>query len=111
MLTARNEQLGREATEKLAQALAAEGGGEGSVEFRQLDIADHASVQRFADWAKAELGEIDVLINNAGMRGQLGVEDAANLKFGAASSPRTHLPAYGVRLSPKAHKARVAMKG
>ena len=68
VLTARNEQLGREAVEKLSQGLAASG-SEGSVEFHQLDISNHESVQAFADWAKEHLGQVDILINNAGAWG------------------------------------------
>ena len=34
--------------------------------FRRLDIADPASVDDFAAWARAELGSVNILVNNAG---------------------------------------------
>ena len=46
--------------------------GAASAHIHKLDVADTASVNAFADWAKAATGRVDVLINNAG--GAHGVE-------------------------------------
>lgn len=43
-----------------------ESAGTPKVIFHRLDIADRKSVEEFAKWAKAELGQVDLLINNAG---------------------------------------------
>ena len=40
--------------------------GTPKVIFHRLDIASRDSVDDFAQWAKAELGQVDLLINNAG---------------------------------------------
>ena len=50
--------------EVLAADIRAKGG---SARFRALDVTDHADMQAFADFAKAEFGTIDVIINNAGV--------------------------------------------
>lgn len=76
VLAARSEERGRAALE----AVQAEAGPGSSVVFHQLDITDPASVSRFADWARGQLQEIDVLINNAGFayKGNVfGAEEAA----------------------------------
>lgn len=39
----------------------------GSAAFRRLDVTDAADVHAFAEAARAELGRIDVLVNNAGV--------------------------------------------
>lgn len=36
------------------------------VDCRSVDVSDVAAVQEFVDWATAELGAVDVLVNNAG---------------------------------------------
>lgn len=48
--------------EKAAQALTDPGL---EVSARQLDIADPDSVEVFAEWARRQLGRVDVLVNNA----------------------------------------------
>lgn len=59
VLTARREADAVAAAQPLAAAgLSAEG--------RALDVADDGSVAAFFDWLTAELGRIDVLVNNAG---------------------------------------------
>lgn len=39
----------------------------GTVTWRAVDVADHAAVQRAADEAQRELGQVDILFNNAGV--------------------------------------------
>lgn len=39
----------------------------GSVRFRSLDVANLDDVKAFADFAEAEFGRIDVIVNNAGV--------------------------------------------
>jgi NADP-dependent 3-hydroxy acid dehydrogenase YdfG len=48
----------------LAAELTAAGG---SVRVRALDVTDRADVQDFADFARAEFGRVDVIVNNAGV--------------------------------------------
>ena len=63
LLTARVPEMGREATENLKKEI----GGRVSLVFHQLDIADVGSVETLASFVRAELGGIDILINNAGL--------------------------------------------
>ena len=50
--------------EKLAAEIHAQGG---SARFRALDVTELADMQAFADFARAQFGKIDVIINNAGV--------------------------------------------
>jgi NADP-dependent 3-hydroxy acid dehydrogenase YdfG len=50
--------------EALVSAIAAEGG---SARFRALDVTSREDTQAFADFAKAEFGRVDVMVNNAGV--------------------------------------------
>ena len=60
VLTARREPEGAAAAESLVR--------DGlDVRVQPLDVADEASVERFAAWVKDELGRLDVLVNNAGI--------------------------------------------
>lgn len=43
--------------------------GSQGVLFHQLDITDPVSVEAFAKWAAQDLGEVHVLVNNAGAPG------------------------------------------
>ena len=61
----REDRLGQVAAECLKR-------GAASAHVHKLDVADTASVNAFADWAKATAGRVDVLVNNAG--GAHGVE-------------------------------------
>lgn len=53
-----------ERLEKLVAGIKAKG-GEGA--FRAVDVAKRADVKAFVDFAKAQFGKVDVLINNAGV--------------------------------------------
>jgi NADP-dependent 3-hydroxy acid dehydrogenase YdfG len=50
--------------QKLSEAIKGKGG---SAAAHAVDVTSRASVQAFADFAKAEFGPIDVMINNAGV--------------------------------------------
>ena len=50
--------------EALVSAVAAEGG---SARCRALDVTSREDTQAFADFAKAEFGRVDVMVNNAGV--------------------------------------------
>jgi len=52
--------------EKLREA-AATFSGEPAIQCHQLDVADRGSVAAFFAWAKETLGEIDILVNSAGV--------------------------------------------
>ncbi|WP_128254772.1 SDR family oxidoreductase [Falsirhodobacter deserti] len=56
--------LGARRTDRL-EALAAELPGE--VRFRKLDVTDLADVEGFAEAARAAFGQVDVIVNNAGV--------------------------------------------
>lgn len=43
--------------------------------WRQLDVTDHAAVDRVFGEIEAELGPIEVLVNNAGIQRHRGIED------------------------------------
>lgn len=63
ILTARNEERGRKAAEKLRE--------EGlDVTFHRLDVTDEQSIQRAANYIKAEFGRLNILVNNAGISGE-----------------------------------------
>jgi carbonyl reductase 1 len=51
---------------KKAKALKGDGGLT-DIKFHQLDISDTMSIRGFADFLKKEHGEIDFVVNNAGM--------------------------------------------
>jgi NAD(P)-dependent dehydrogenase (short-subunit alcohol dehydrogenase family) len=69
------------AVRDLARGEQAAGGIDGNVEVRLLDLADLASIRRFADgWD----GDLDVLVNNAGIMAvpQARTRDGFELQFG-----------------------------
>lgn len=82
---------------KLADAEHASKGLGSSVVPAQLDVADASSVTRFADYARAELGSVHALVNNAGIsmqgfdvnvvRGTLGVNFFGALQVTQALAP------------------------
>jgi short-subunit dehydrogenase len=49
------------------------------VDVYAVDLADRAAVKAFADRAKEEVGDVDVLVNNAGL-GDMGVFDKSSLE-------------------------------
>ena len=55
---------GTDRLEKLAAAVTAKGG---DIRARAVDVTKRADVQSFIDFAKAEFGRVDVLVNNAGI--------------------------------------------
>ncbi|CAM9499581.1 unnamed protein product, partial [Hapterophycus canaliculatus] len=61
VLTSRNPALGQRATNDLKAE------GLESVVYKQLDIGDPASVERFASEMEQEYGRCDILVNNAGI--------------------------------------------
>jgi NADP-dependent 3-hydroxy acid dehydrogenase YdfG len=50
--------------EALAESIAASGG---SARVRSLDVTDLKDMQAFVEFAKAEFGHVDVIVNNAGV--------------------------------------------
>ncbi|XP_075670806.1 (+)-neomenthol dehydrogenase-like [Castanea sativa] len=71
VLTARDEKKGLEAVEKLREC-----GLSDHVVFHQLDVADPASIDSFADFIKTKYGKLDILVNNAGISGSIIDADA-----------------------------------
>eukprot|EP00752_Nemacystus_decipiens_P012218 g10832.t1 len=61
VLTSRNPALGQKAADELKAE------GLDSVTYKQLDIGDPASVERFASEMEQEYGRVDILVNNAGI--------------------------------------------
>ena len=68
ILNARGAEQLNEAAEKLRSAGAA-------VHVRPFDVTDHAAVQKAVDAIEAEIGPLDILINNAGMQHRTPLED------------------------------------
>jgi len=66
IMTARDLDKGRAAAERI-RAVLASGGGNGSVELRELDLADLEQVQRFSERLWEDGVEPDLLVNNAGV--------------------------------------------
>ncbi|KPH97832.1 short-chain dehydrogenase/reductase SDR [Actinobacteria bacterium OK006] len=64
LVGARNEELGQKAALALREA-------DVDARFLQIDVTDDASVQRAADRVDAEYGRLDVLVNNAGIVGDV----------------------------------------
>eukprot|EP00903_Cladosiphon_okamuranus_P011691 g10996.t1 len=61
VLTSRNPALGQKAVDDLKAE------GLDSVTYKQLDIGDSTSVERFASEIEQEYGRVDILVNNAGI--------------------------------------------
>jgi NAD(P)-dependent dehydrogenase (short-subunit alcohol dehydrogenase family) len=60
VLTARNEQQGKTAWERLRSQTS-------NVLFHQLDVTDHESVKKICEYVRKEFGRLDILVNNAGI--------------------------------------------
>ncbi len=69
VVTARDERAAEQAAAELVR-----GGGE--VTAAQLDVADPASVKRLRERIEADLGRLDVLVNNAGVIGDTSASAA-----------------------------------
>ncbi len=61
ILTSRDEQKGKTACEKLKKIDGLD------VSYRQLDVADEKSIQRFCVDIEKDCGRCDILVNNAGI--------------------------------------------
>ena len=59
--------VGARRTERLETLVADITGSGGSARFRAVDVAKRADVQGLVDFATAEFGQVDVLVNNAGV--------------------------------------------
>jgi NADP-dependent 3-hydroxy acid dehydrogenase YdfG len=59
--------VGARRTERLEKLVADINAGGGSARFRAVDVTSRKDTQAFVDFAKAEFGRIDVLVNNAGV--------------------------------------------
>jgi NADP-dependent 3-hydroxy acid dehydrogenase YdfG len=59
--------VGARRTERLEKLVADITKNGGSARFRAVDVSKRADVQALVDFAKAEFGKIDVLVNNAGV--------------------------------------------
>ncbi|GIL48656.1 hypothetical protein Vafri_5128 [Volvox africanus] len=79
VVTARNEELGRSAVAKIKEAAP-----NARVLFHQLDISDAASIDRFVEWLRSELGGLTILVNNAGFayKGNIFGADEAQVTLG-----------------------------
>ncbi|KAK7340219.1 hypothetical protein VNO77_20917 [Canavalia gladiata] len=64
VLTARDENKGHEATERLTEC-----GLSDLVIFHQLDVTDPASIASLVEFVKTQFGRLDILVNNAGIIG------------------------------------------
>ncbi|GFR46735.1 hypothetical protein Agub_g8358 [Astrephomene gubernaculifera] len=79
VVTARNEELGKQAAAKIQEAAP-----DSRVLFHQLDISDPASIDRFVTWLREQLGGLTILINNAGFayKGSIFGADEAQVTLG-----------------------------
>jgi NADP-dependent 3-hydroxy acid dehydrogenase YdfG len=59
--------LGARRTDRLKRIASEIEGRGGSVRLRALDVANLDDIRAFADFAEAEFGKIDVIVNNAGV--------------------------------------------
>ena len=71
VLASRDAARGRDAAESILREQEA-----ASAEWRQLDVADAASVEAFAAWTARTHGGIHVLINNAGVNFNRGADNS-----------------------------------
>ena len=77
ILTARNTQRGQDA---LASLLRNHKSSQSKLTFRELDVSDSKSIDNFVSWVKEKRnGNIDVLVNNAGVNTEKTVSDRLNV--------------------------------
>ena len=95
--------VGARRTERLEALVADIAAKGGSARFRAVDVTSREDTKAFVDFAKAEFGRVDVLVNNAGvmplsMMGDLKVDDwdrmiDVNIRgvlYGVAAVPSGH---------------------
>lgn len=66
ILSSRDPQKGHAAASKLAENY-------DQIDYRQLDVTDPDSIERLYGWINAEIGRLDVLVNNAAVYPDEGV--------------------------------------
>lgn len=59
--------VGARRTDRLETLVAEIAAAGGEARFRALDVTDREDVKAFVDFAQAEFGQVDVLVNNAGV--------------------------------------------
>jgi NADP-dependent 3-hydroxy acid dehydrogenase YdfG len=69
--------IGARRTERLEKLVADINARGGSARFRAVDVTSREDTQAFVDFAKAEFGRLDVLVNNAGV---MPLSDMAEVK-------------------------------
>ncbi|TVU34623.1 hypothetical protein EJB05_16462, partial [Eragrostis curvula] len=74
VVASRDAERGQAAAERIRTEAPGDAGV--SVEWRQLDVADAASVEAFAAWAAQTHGGIHVLVNNAGVNFSKGADNS-----------------------------------
>lgn len=111
ILACRDKDKGEEALSRIGME-----NPEATVELMQLDLADLASIRRFADEFKSKHERLDILINNAGlmMPPFMKTEDGFELQFG--TNHLGHFALTGLLLdliigTPKARVATVSSVG
>lgn len=81
IIAGRNAEKGAEAVARIREAARS-----GTVWFEQLDLANLASIERFAERLKAQTGRLHLLINNAGVMTpprRLETDDGFEMQLGA----------------------------
>ena len=79
-LTARDEQLGLEALQRLSNR--------DNVKFHQLDLRSVESIRRLAEHIRKEHDGLDILINNAAMAFKVRRNSASSFDFSSSSGER-----------------------
>ncbi|GLT39910.1 hypothetical protein SLA2020_140760 [Shorea laevis] len=69
ILTSRDTSVGIEASKVLQE-------GGFNVDVHQLDVLDSESIPRFAEWLQEKYGNINILVNNAGVNYNLGADNS-----------------------------------
>lgn len=74
--------------------------------WRELDVTDHEAVNRVFDEIEAEFGDIEVLVNNAGVQRHRGIEDLSWEEWRGVVDVNLHgvfscLQAAGKRMLPR----------